>query len=78
MSMQKISISLPVRSHTILQIKNQTGLMTKKINGASSSGDAELFWMCDECAVTSVAPPEFAAVSRPASQKTVRAKGIAA
>jgi len=53
-------------------------LMTKKINGSSSSGDAELFWMCDECAVTSVAPPEFAAVSRPASQKTVRAKGIAA
>ena len=53
-------------------------LMVKKITGGPPSADAELFWMCDECAHQSVAPPDFVAVSRPISAGKVRAKGIAA
>jgi hypothetical protein len=53
-------------------------LMIKKISGTPPSNDAELFWMCDECARRSVAPEDFVAVSTAMPAKMVRARQIAA
>jgi hypothetical protein len=53
-------------------------LMIKKSSGAPAANDAELFWMCDECARRSLAPQEFVAVSRAVPAKTDRARRIAA
>ena len=53
-------------------------LMTKRIKGAQSSPDAELFWMCDDCVRRSAAPPEFVAVSSPIHREKVRTKAVAA
>jgi len=53
-------------------------LMTKRTKGAQPSPDAELFWMCDECARKSAAPPEFVAVSSPIHREKIRTKAVAA
>jgi len=55
-------------------------LMMKKIKmkDGQLSADAELFWMCDECARKSLAPPEFVALSKPVSREKVAARSIAA
>ena len=53
-------------------------LMVKKIAGRQPSNDAELFWMCDECARLSLAPPDCGAVSRPVSRGKVPTRAVAA
>ena len=55
-------------------------LLMKKIEMKDGhlSADAELFWMCDECVRKSLAPPQFVALSRPASQEKVRTESLAA
>ena len=51
-------------------------LMVKKFNGGYPPTDAELFWMCEDCAQIMAAPSEFVVLSR--SREASRAKGIAA